>query len=69
MYNFFKEFERLDYEAKRLEAYEADRREAELNEEIEGLEAMSEDEACEAYNVDSKAEAELYIRDNYLLMA
>lgn len=64
MYNFFKEFERLDYEAKRLEAYEA-----ELNEELEELEAMSEDEACEAYNVDSKAEAELYIRDNYLLMA
>lgn len=28
MYNFFKEFERLDYEAKRLEAYEAERREA-----------------------------------------
>lgn len=69
MYNFFKEFERLDYEAKRLEAYEAERREAELSEELEELDAMSEEEACEAYNVDSKAEAEQYIRDNYQLIA
>lgn len=65
----FDEADRLDREQEELEAYEAERIEAELNEELADLEAMSEDEACEAYNVDSKAEAELYIRDNYLLMA
>ena len=55
----FDEADRLDREQEELEAYEAERIEAELNEELEELEAMSDDEACEAYNVDSKAEAEL----------
>ena len=69
MYDFFKEFERLDREQEEFETYKAKQKASDMDAELADLDAMSEAEAREIYNVDSKAEAELYIRDNYLLMA
>ena len=37
-----------------------------MNEELEALAAMTEEEACRVYNVDFKAEAEIYIREWWL---
>lgn len=40
-----------------------------MNNELAELEAMTEKEACEAYNVDYKAEAEIYIREYWMYIA
>ncbi|HIX87190.1 MAG TPA: hypothetical protein H9848_11385 [Candidatus Parabacteroides intestinigallinarum] len=40
-----------------------------MNEELEALAAMTEEEACRVYNVDFKAEAEIYIREWWLYIA
>lgn len=37
--------------------------------ELAELEAMTEKEACEIYNVDYKAEAEIYIREYWMCIA
>ena len=40
-----------------------------MNNELAELEAMTEKEACEAYNLDYKAEAEIYIREYWMYIA
>ena len=40
-----------------------------MNNELAELEAMTEKEACEDYNVDDKAEAEIYIREYWMYIA
>ena len=40
-----------------------------MNEELEALAVMTEEEACRVYNVDFKAEAEIYIREWWLYIA
>lgn len=40
-----------------------------MNNELEALAAMTEAEACKVYNVDYKAEAEIYIRDYWTCIA
>lgn len=40
-----------------------------MNDELVELEAMSEDEACTLYNVDSKAEASQAIKEYYQYIA
>lgn len=40
-----------------------------MNEELEALAVMTEEEACQVYNVDFKAEAEVYIREWWLYIA
>lgn len=40
-----------------------------MNNELATLAAMSEAEACEIYNVDYKAEAEIYIREYWMYIA
>ena len=40
-----------------------------MNNELAELEAMTEKEACEIYNVDYKAEAETYIREYWMDIA
>lgn len=40
-----------------------------MNNELEALAAMAETEACKVYNVDYKAEAEIYIRDYWTCIA
>lgn len=40
-----------------------------MNNELTALAAMTEEEACKVYNVDYKAEAEIYIRDYWMYIA
>lgn len=40
-----------------------------MNDELAELEAMSEDEACDFYKVDSKADASQLIKDYYQYLA
>jgi hypothetical protein len=40
-----------------------------MNNELTSLESMSEAEACKVYNVDYKAEAEIYIREYWMYIA
>ncbi len=40
-----------------------------MNNELAALAAMTEEEACKVYNVDYKAEAEIYIRDYWMCIA
>lgn len=40
-----------------------------MNNELAALAAMSEAEACKLYNVDYKAEAEIYIREYWMYIA
>ena len=40
-----------------------------MNNELAALAAMTEEEACKVYNVDYKAEAEIYIRDYWMYIA
>lgn len=61
----FDQFEKEDREAQEYEDFLARQRESDLNAELAELEAMSEEDACALYNVDSKAEASIYIRENY----
>lgn len=61
----FDQFEKEDREAQEYEDFLAQRKEKDMNDELAELEAMSEEEACSFYNVDSKAEASIYIRENY----
>lgn len=61
----FNQFDIEDREAQEHEAYLSEQRESDLNAELAELEAMSEEDACDFYNVDSKAEASIYIREYY----
>lgn len=61
----FDQFDIEDREAQEHEAYLSEQRESDLNAELAELEAMSEEDACDFYNVDSKAEASIYIREYY----
>lgn len=61
----FNQFDIEDREAQEHEAYLSEQRESDLNAELAELEAMSEEDACSLYNVDSKAEASIYIREYY----
>lgn len=61
----FNQFDIEDREAQEHEAYLSEQRESDLNAELAELEAMSDEEACDFYNVDSKAEASIYIREYY----
>ena len=61
----FDQFDIEDREAQEHEAYLSEQRESDLNAELAELEAMSEEDACDLYNVDSKAEASIYIREYY----
>lgn len=61
----FDEVDRLDSEQEELESREVAERALEMDAELAELDAMSESEACAAYNVDSKAEARQYIMDYY----
>ena len=61
----FNQFDIEDREAQEHEAYLSEQRESDLNAELAELEAMSEEDACNFYNVDSKAEASIYIREYY----
>lgn len=40
-----------------------------MNNELAALAAMTEEEACKVYNVDYKAEAEIYIREYWMYIA
>lgn len=40
-----------------------------MNNELAALAAMTEEEACEFYNVDYKVETEIYIRDYWVYIA
>ena len=40
-----------------------------MNNELASLAAMTEEEACKVYNVDYKAEAEIYIREYWMYIA
>lgn len=40
-----------------------------MNNELESLATMTEAEACKVYNVDYKAEAEIYIREYWTCIA
>ena len=40
-----------------------------MNNELAVLAAMTEEEACKEYNVDYKAEAEIYIREYWMCIA
>lgn len=61
----FDEAERLDYEQAQLEKAQKEERLRDMRAELAELAAMSEEEACRVHNVDSKAEAEQYIREYY----
>ena len=61
----FDQFEKEDREAQEHEDFLARQRESDMNAELAELEAMSDEEACDFYNVDSKAEASIYIREYY----
>ena len=61
----FDQFDVEDSEAKEYEVCLAQQKEKDMNDELAELEAMSEDEACTLYNVDSKAEASICIREYY----
>ena len=61
----FNQFDIEDREAQEHDAYLSEQRESDLNAELAELEAMSEEDACDFYNVDSKAEASIYIREYY----
>lgn len=61
----FNQFDIEDREAQEHEAYLSEQRESDMNAELAELEAMSDEEACDFYNVDSKAEASIYIREYY----
>lgn len=69
MYDFFQEFERFDREQEDFEAYRAQQKVSDMNAELRELDAMSEDEACEAYNTNSKAEARQGIIEYYQQIA
>ena len=69
MYDFFKEFERLDREQEEFETYKAKQKASDMDAELADLDAMSEAEAREIYNVDSKAEARQYIKEYYQQIA
>lgn len=49
--------------------YKAMTNEDYMNNELAALAAMTEEEACKVYNVDYKAEAEIYIRDYWMYIA
>ena len=40
-----------------------------MNEELTSLSAMTDEEICEKYNLDSVDEAEIYIRDYWMFIA
>ena len=61
----FDQFDIEDREAQEHEDFLARQRESDMNAELAELEAMSDEEACDFYNVDSKAEASIYIREYY----
>lgn len=61
----FDQFDIEDREAQEHEDFLAQQRESDMNAELAELEAMSEEDACDFYNVDSKAEASIYIREYY----
>lgn len=61
----FDQFYIEDREAQEHEDFLARQRESDMNAELAELEAMSDEEACDFYNVDSKAEASIYIREYY----
>lgn len=61
----FDEAEQLDYEQAQLEKAQKEERLRDMQAELQELAAMSEEEACRVLNVDSKAEAEQYIREYY----
>ena len=61
----FDQFDIEDREAQKHEDFLAQQRESDMNAELAELEAMSDEEACDFYNVDSKAEASIYIREYY----
>ncbi len=65
----FDQFDIEDREAQEHDAYLSEQRESDLNAELAELEAMSEDEACTLYNVDSKAEASQAIKEYYQYIA
>lgn len=69
MHDFFKEFEKADFEQEGFEVYEEERKMKEMDEELSELDAMSEEEACSAYNVNSKKEAEQGIREYWQCIA
>lgn len=60
---FLDEQDRLDEEQRDLESVEAAQKAADMAEELDNLDKMSEAEACAAYNVDFKDEAREYIRE------
>ena len=61
----FDQFDIEDREAQEHEDFLARQRESDMNAELAELEAMSDEEACDFYNVDNKAEASIYIREYY----
>lgn len=61
----FDEAEQLDYEQAQLEKAQKEERLRDMQAELAELAAMSEEEVCRVHNVDSKAEAERYIREYY----
>lgn len=63
------QLERENREAKEYEDYLAQQKEKDMNDELAELEAMSEDEACDFYKVDSKADASQLIKDYYQYLA
>jgi hypothetical protein len=65
----FDQFDIEDREAKEYEVCLAQQKEKEMNDELVELDAMSEDEACTLYNVDSKAEASQAIKEYYQYIA
>lgn len=65
----FDQFEKEDREAQEYEDYLAQQKEKDMNDELAELEAMSEDEACDFYKVDSKADASQLIKDYYQYLA
>ena len=69
MYDFFKEADKWDNEQEELESREVAERALKMDAELAELDAMSESEACETYNVDSKAEARQYIKEYYQQIA
>lgn len=63
------ESEMLDREQEEFEAYKAQQKVSDMDAELRELDAMSEDEACEAYNTNSKAEARQGIIEYYQQIA
>lgn len=59
------ESEILDREQEGFEAYKVEQEQRDMKAELAELDAMGEEEACLLYNVDSKAEARLYIIESY----